>query len=864
MARKKAGTPEETTAVTPAKKPTTRKTTQKTETVVTEPEVASVTTDVGPVSRLKFTLYNFNAQPRGYYLVDRSGLPVSDSIPDKSVAHQIIIVDRSGSMWGAIEDVKRMLTELLTLEQYAEVDLIATLLSYSSEGDLQCHFQRTPISEIIPRDSRPRKGIDQIRCTGLTCVSQAVKLAMSLVKEGEMTAITLHSDGYANDPSPNSETKAIENITGELQGKDVFVNTIAYGNYADYRFLAKIANGVSGVCIKAGNIAEMYEALNQTAALLSGSIAPPLSIEMPTEYDYQLFLSHSAKKLNGIAGTLKICGLKPDDDALVYRYRKLTAAEYQSLTDVPEVQTHEAIMAFAKAQLAEGNLNTAKYALASSYNATLTEKHSRALTNSHISSMSVDLDQVLFDPAVVKSHEVLNHVRINHRISLLELARLLGQHRDQFLVNLSALKENYRRRGIKRVEGVRDEKGTVVKPWVKTEIVDKTEWRPVSSFDINRNTASMNMLFARKVRLVQVENGQPIEEVAGIKLDQLSIFNNYTLVSDGELNIPILHVKISSKGLFETLKKQDGLVEGEESYDAEAEYALRLEKLPLVPGFSSKLNFDGLFDTLAQIKVLTSILSAHLKEESADFTLEQVEELKKHYLSKSLYLSFPTTTEYSDLQQALNEGSVDARTSYKIDIGNRELLNMGKLMSGNKFLDRLYVTKVNGTELDKPAFDATLDGTTKYEFKKLSARTKVTKADEFMKRIFDDFLGLDSTGSVMSIVQKVGMASFIDTLNGWQAGKVKKDVFVAAMGDLKDKLESYADQLFEENLSPLVFYIGSTGLLPDEIDAKAQTAEALGTKYPALAFSKDEQEGMYFEIGETILGVYAKKEYFSM
>ena len=60
-----------------------------------------------------------------------------------------------------------------------------------------------------------------------------------------------------------------------------------------------------------------------------------------------------------------------------------------------------------------------------------------------------------------------------------------------------------------------------------------------------------------------------------------------------------------------------------------------------------------------------------------------------------------------------------------------------------------------------------------------------------------------------------------------------------------------------------MFYVGSTGVLPDEMDTKALTAEQLTAKYPDLALSKDEQEGMFFEIGDTILSVYAKNEYFS-
>ena len=60
----------------------------------------------------------------------------------------------------------------------------------------------------------------------------------------------------------------------------------------------------------------------------------------------------------------------------------------------------------------------------------------------------------------------------------------------------------------------------------------------------------MNMMLTRKVQLVPAAGGKPINEVAGIKLDNLSTFNNYTLVGDGELTVPYLKVKISDKSLL--------------------------------------------------------------------------------------------------------------------------------------------------------------------------------------------------------------------------------------------------------------------------------------------------------------------------
>jgi hypothetical protein len=37
----------------------------------------------------------------------------------------------------------------------------------------------------------------------------------------------------------------------------------------------------------------------------------------------------------------------------------------------------------------------------------------------------------------------------------------------------------------------------------------------------------------------------------------------------------------------------------------------------------------------------------------------------------------------------------------------------------------------------------------------------------------------------------------------------------------------------------------------------------LQAKYPDLSLSKDETEGTFFEVGDAILSVYAKREYFS-
>jgi Mg-chelatase subunit ChlD len=821
-------------------------------------------------TRTRFVLYNLLGKERAYYLVERSELARTGDSPPHAFAHHIIVIDRSGSMYSALPPLKETLLKLLTLQEFANMELLVTLLSYASNGDVKIHFERAPIKQVMKSGSEQQGAIKKIQTAGCTCISQGLARAADYIKPDELTAITLHTDGYANDPSANAEAKRLEELCKKLSDQPVFMNTIAYSDYSDFRLLSKLANTVSGVCVKAksGDVQTIFTSLNQTSSTIGGGVAPAIEEPLAPGYAYQVFVSHMAGKVLGSPGTLKVRGLKKEDDAVVYKFKKVSRQEYEALSDVPVKQTSEAVLAFAKAQLAEGNINTAKYALGSTFDATLTDRHSRALTNLQVAAMAVDLDTVLLQPGVLQEHEVLDRVKVNPNPSVLAVVRILEEHKNGFLLNFQHLQENYRRRGLRRLQGARDENGKLIEPWLKTEVVDTEPFVRVSSFDVNRNTATMNWLIARRVRLVPREGGAPITKVAGISLEKLSIFNNYTVVSDGEINVPAIQLKISDKALFDKLSQAGilTLVGGDKpkSFDANAEYRIQLDELPLMAPFEGAVDLTGLFDELASLKVVSSLMSAHLKEESDVFTPEQLDELKRHYLSKSLFLSFPTTTEYTDLQQALAEGSVDTRTSYKVDIGNKYILNLSKLHSANKFLDRMYeLTDVNGQKIDKPSCEDLLDENIKVKHKVLSAKTKVTKIDDFMKPIFDDFLGLVPKGVIESILKKAGDTKLAEVLRLRRAGKVSRADYVAALTEAKKKVDAHAERLFGERVSPLVFYIGSTGLLPDEIEAKAQSAEEMQKKYPELAFSKDEAEGTYYEVGDAIIGIYAKTEYFS-
>lgn len=825
----------------------------------------------------KFTLYNYAGQIKSYYLVDKKPLKFGvDNLGKSPLAHSIIIIDRSGSMYGEIEQLKQYLLKLLTLDEYLNSQLVITLISYSSSGDVKCHFQRIPITDIMKPNSAYQQEIKRIRVTGLTCISQSLKIAKTLIeeftdhkKQGELTAITLHTDGFANDPNYNSELKKIEEIATDLNKNNVIINTISYSNYADFKLLLKLANLGSGKCLQANNIKQVYDCLYNTTNLLNGQVSSPVEETLIKEYDYQVFVSSTAQKIIGSNHTLKIRGLTPEDQGIFYKYRQITAEEYEKLTDISASQTDESVFAFIKANLAEGNINLAKYALVSTLDDTLTQAHSKALTNEQIISFTQDIEAVIFNPKLLKKHTILSAVKINNKVSILELIDILEANKKNIIINLKDLQKNYQRKGLKRIEGKRDEEGNLIKPSLKTMEIDGGEYVSMGKFNINRNTATINMLIPRKVKLVTQDKGKQISEVAGILLNDLTQYNNYTVVSDGEININKFKVKINSEKTFNLLQDKGVLtINGNipNEFDFSCEYEINLADLPLVSFGQNYSNLDGIFEKLCKLQILSSIICAHLKEESDIYSEKQLDELKKHYLSKNLYLNFPTTNEYVDLKEALNNGSVDTRISYKIDIGNQEILNASKLYSANKFLDRLYqgCEVETGEIIEKPTFDMTLDKDIIFAHKNLSSRTKLTKVDDLMKIIFDDFLGIDNNGSIAEILTMVKAHDLLNFLEVKKDQKlVNKNEFIMALTKTNKLINNYLEKIYRQQISPLVFYIGATGLIPDELNTKALTAEEITGIYPTLKISKSEQDGSFFLIGNTIITIYATTEYYT-
>ena len=570
-------------------------------------------------------------------------------------------------------------------------------------------------------------------------------------------------------------------------------------------------------------------------------------------------------------------GVKASDDKAIYVYHEVTEAVYNAASgaECGDGASLDAVYAYSRAMLAEGYVNRAKYALVSTRNVDLLEKHAKALTNEQIAAMATDLDEALYDGHLTKGNFSTDYGLDTSKTSVLDICDVLGDHSRSIRVNLKALYSGYVRRGLKKLAGSRDKTGALTLPPVKTEYKGDPEWADVTGVDINQNTATVNIKLTRDVNLVRYSDDVTFDPALGIKvnadgviteargvvLDDLSTFNAYTVVGDGSLNLSSLTVRVGDKKAFKALRDV-GAVSGD--YHPETEYVIDFAGRPLVSYGQTFGAIDGVYRKWLNAKALVSILEATLKEQSDLYSPEQITSLKAVCVSGNKYLNIPTTVPYTNLQDALTDGSVDTRLSYKVEIGDKDILNGGKLHSANKFLDRMYTVEIDGKPAEKVTFADYWKPTFKVGAKVLSAKVKVTKVDDFMKPIYDDFLGFTAPGPVKDILLMAGAdLDFVTRFDDATDRKLSADEGVEIFTEAKRLVQRYMDNLIRTEVSPVVFYIGSTGLIPDEYNTKAISPEKLVEKYPDIALSSDEKEAVFYEVGNTILTVYVKPEYFS-
>jgi len=808
---------------------------------------------------MKFALHDFGGKPVKFFIVEAEDVAADANTAAQSPSHHIAVLDVSGSMWGDMASVKSIIEKVFTAEEFNDPSMKISLITYSSNGDCRVHFERVTVEDVLAPNSPHLTEIRNLRVRGLTGMSQSLVAAEKLIDDSEVTCISLHTDGYANDPSPYAEAHSIvAAVEGIEKHPNVFVNTVAYRSGCDFALLSAIANRLSGRSMRANNARDVYKALHAAQTVLAGSMSPVIEAGIG-DFDFITFVSKKAKKVIGGTESLTIRGLKDGDDATVYRYREVGSIHYDNAPNpvCSGLLNPAPLLAFARVQMALGNLNAAKYAMISSQVAQLISRHARALVAFDVDQMAADIEGFLFETWVVIM-DTNGYGLGETGPSVLHLLRVLNSYPHALRVNVEDLAKSYKRRGLKKVAGKRDDDGNIVPPDYKLQTPCDGKAVQVSSIDINRDTATVNIRLVEEGTLIETTTGNPVDEVQGIKLN-LKSYRNYTIVGDGEVNVPVLPLRISDKRLFGGLKHM-GLVSG--SFDPNKQYDIDISKMPLVDYDHQFTALEAdTFETLAKITVLQKILSGLTAGESEALTPEQVAGLKAHYISPALYFSPPTTTPYTDLKVAMGQGEVDTHLSYKVKIGTPEITNLGKLKSGNAYLQRRFTFESkDGKVIPKPKLPAWwLDGT--WAVKKLTARTKLDAVDAITFPIYEGFLGLGDTAALVEALEDahVPVDGFMDAV--W--GGLDRDECLAVFKEALRLTNNAIDVIYEGDVCPLSFFVGATGLMPEAVATKALTADQLVKAHPDIKLAKAEKEGTFYEAGGLIIGIFTSAEHFS-
>ena len=778
----------------------------------------------------KFALTDFAGTPVSYVLAKEIDVPKPEI--EKQVGHHIVIVDRSGSMNSAMAETRTMVEKVFTVEEFHDANLLLTLISYSSAGDYTVHFSRTPVSEVNKSGSAHIESLRSIRATCLTSVSQALKAATGFI-ESETTVVSLHTDGWFNDASPASEKKAIDKWVAETAKRpNVMVNCIAYQTWSDFNYLATVANRMSGSCILARDLKQVYTALHDTTALLAGRTLPAIPLNIDGA-DWQVALNYSKRKVNGASTDFILRGTSPEDAMRVLRFSAVSESTFKKskAADASESDDGLSIMAaYARTRLAEGKINDAKFVASAMRCPSFFLRHYNALSSDRLAAFAEELESLATRGNTVaepnRSGAVAGLGAAASRSPLTRLFAILNHNTDQFAVHLPKFTETYKRRGIKRLNGKFDDSGVFVPNAVDlVEAVELTEdpLVQVSSFAVNTAEATINMNTYRDAELVK--DGKRVNRVAGKKLD-LSVNRSYTIIADGAVCAPTLTLSLTSKPLFNTLQAA-GFLPGEAAFDAKGLYEIPLGDFPVVPLDASSLTMPDVntlvsyAQSLVGLKILNAVLPDTAKG-AFEWTPEQVVELREHGLTPGLSFSAPSTNHYTDRDKAASEGHIDSYTRYIVSYGTAAATDLRtSLWSANEYLARRFEVD----DIKKPKW-ADVPTAKHIGIKTLSARTKLTELDTLVMPVFESY-----------IERKVW---------AWDADTIKKAIHA---------VEAQVDMV-ERRLSEIALVLGSTGLVPEHWSCEILDGEKLAERHPEIDMPKAHAEGTFFGANGAYIGLH--------
>ncbi len=774
----------------------------------------------------------------------------------KTAAHHIVVVDRSGSMYGEMATLKGTLEKVLTLQEYDNENLLVTLISYSSQGDVTTHFSRAPITEIMKAGSAQVEAIRRLQATALTCISGGLAAARSQIRAGEVTLITLHSDGYANHPSASAEVKNLQRETEALASiPGVVVNAVAHREYSDFNLLNSVASQVGGTAVLARSAGEVFNTLrDSTKALASGTAtATVIPGVMGRGKGTVLVIDTVNSKILGgpVEKDLTVRGIDPG--ARVVRLFDTSSNTVQ--TAGLQAPDHQASVALAYYLLGRKQVGRARDLVRGTQSAELVREHGRAMTSSQVQAMTLACQDAALNPEkyFFQGYETVDFVALGQRAPVSTIFAALNRVARDTLVSTKSLTEGYKRRSMRSLAGSRDKvTGVITLPVTKLVRKQDADFVPFTGVEPNSTTAIMNITVSIPSSLANYEDGSVINDVAGIDVSDLRDFRSYTVVAEGDVKIPKMVLKFKTKQAHAAMAP---FLTETVPFSPMTEFTLDLTNRSLLPANAADLLDQEALKTateeLGPINVLISFLKAALKSPDATttYTPDQVAALKAVHLSEKLYHSAPSCTAHPDLDAAIAKGEVDMYNKYSVEAGTRNLLTLDRIPSANAFLQRWFtVTDATGiTVLEKPTIPDAIAQGAKLTVKTPGPRMKVTTVDDLILPIYKALL-LDGDTQVLEAIQAVS-SNWFDLIRVTRRTASGLDVGLI-LGEILKNLQDYKETLQYNTTIPFAMYVGSTGSLPESwknVNGPLD-AEEFSKVYPDVNLTKAETADSLFYV----------------
>lgn len=740
---------------------------------------------------------------------------------EPSVAHHILILDRSGSMYYTIEELKQQVEHVLAVNAATAGDVLTTLISFSSQGDVTTHWARVPARDVITGGSSYVTALRKIRATALTCISQALMQGLGQVQPGETTGLTLFTDGYANHPSPSTENARFDTFVEKAKAfPGLFVNCIGYREWCDWPRMTAISSALHGQTVKAKSMLDVLAVMQNTQTLLASGSMSMVKVEAEVTA-----LTTSLLAVNGTTGAVLSSGTGAGKVELVIPAADITDWSVYTVSELfggvrPPKKARKAdpsqFAVLALVKLQEGDMNAAKRLVFASGNKTIWENYQAAFTASRLADLAAELTRWVKgadDYAMGRNTEP--------KYSLFDLAEVINTVPERSLaLDGTRFFAQYKRRSVKRVMGKRLPDGQIEKP--NSELV--TDGAPIyiRSADFNTSDASLQLGTIQSAHLVDV-NGKTLANVAHVSLHNLASFRSYTLLSSGEFNVDELPLQVLSPKAWSMVKRFLIPSVAKKPFKAGMVVRINLQRFGLpssagedeVNADSLKVWVNSLYTGLARQKILSAL---RVKGATGDYSPEQIAALAEVHLTPALYHSPPTTTPYMDKDQAVQHGEIDFYTRYKVYFGSLDVRNPTEFRSGNALLQAYFTGTLNGEVLKKPTFGDLWAGA---KFEPKTRKGEPNKADQLMLDAAETYLGGKITPEEVEDAYAL-MSRQVDTAYVMLRGSVFE---IGCRGMLPSGFASemvmYSPEKFSETFSvklkkaeeEATFYVAQNGLI---------------------------------------------------